>query len=683
MSFKRWIVSKADKDLAAQLSEESGIHPFLVYLLTMRGIDTVEDVSEFLLGGEWTDDPFAFADMDVAVERIQRTLDTQETIAVFGDYDADGVTATVLLYSYLRDRGARVSYLVPEREGTGYGLHTETIDTLADRGATLIITVDNGIAAVEEVAYAATKGIDVVVTDHHQPQDTLPAAVAVVDPHRVDCGSEWKDYAGVGVAFKLICALEGDADGLLAEYADLVAVGTLADVMPLQRENRMLVREGVRKLNQDPRLGFHALAQAAGSGDKPLTSTSTVFTIAPRINAAGRMGSADKAVRLLLEEDAAQAASLAQEIQQMNVERQTVEQDILRQVEQQLLAHPAWLTQRVLVISGDHWHHGVVGIIAARITERYGKPCIILSQDEDKARGSGRSIKGFSLFEALQSCADMLLNYGGHELAAGVTVAADRVDEFRERINRYAAQQFPHMPVPELTIDCKLRPSQVDVEKLSLLAALEPTGAGNPAPLFGLFRMRLDNIVPVGGGKHLRLSVSRDDVRLAAMKFQTTAENFAIPCGATVNLVVTLERNEYRGVVSPSLIVRDIRPAAVEQEEVLDGLWRFEQMQRRELTASGDLPAPTREQLGALYRYLRAHPQWEGTVDQLLFATAEQRFAPATLLCMLQILQEAQLIRWQDQGTLYHIETPKAAGKADLQQTPTMQYLVSLGETTV
>lgn len=675
MSYKRWIVSTADRDEAAQLAEDSGIHPFLIYLLTMRGIRTVEEVSEFLLGGEWTDDPMAFADMDKAVERIRRALDEQETIAVFGDYDADGVTATVLLYSYLLDQGARVSYLVPEREGGGYGMHKDTVDTLADRGVTLIITVDNGIAAVDEVAYAASKGIDVVVTDHHRPQETLPQAVAVVDPHRADCGSEWKEYAGVGVAFKLVCALEEDAEGPLAQYADLVAVGTLADVMPLWLENRMLVRAGLRKLNEDPRLGFAKLAEAAGMADKAFTASSAVFILAPRINAAGRMGSADKAVRLLLSEDVGEAAGLAAEIQKMNADRQATETAIMEQVDAQLAAHPAWLTQRVLVISGEDWHSGVIGIIAARITDRYGKPCILFSVKDGRAKGSGRSIKGFSLFDAIQSCESYVETFGGHELAAGVTVAAEGVEAFREAINRYAATRMERMPVPELHIDCKLRPSQVDVEKLGLLAALEPTGTGNPAPLFGLFNMRLDNIMPVGNGKHLRLSISREDVRLSAMKFQTTPQAFSIPCGTIVDLVVSMERNEYHGMVSPSLIVKDIRPASIDQEAMLEALHTFERIRRRELTPGDAVAVPAREQLAAVYRYLRTHTPWEGPVEQLYLAVAEAIPSPCTMLIGLQVLEEAALIHWQDRGILYHIDTPKTEGKTDLNQTPTMQYL--------
>ncbi len=673
MSFKRWVLSTTDKDEAAQLAEDSCIHPFLIYLLTMRGIHTVEEVSEFLLGGEWSDDPMAFADMDKAVDRIHRALDAGESMAVYGDYDADGVTSTAMLYSYLRDKGARVSYLVPEREGTGYGMHKETVDELADRGVTLIITVDNGITAVEEVASAAQKGIDVVVTDHHRPQEELPDAIAVVDPHRVDCGSEWKEYAGVGVAFKLICALEEDVDFPLEEYADLVAIGTLADVMPLQQENRMLVRAGLHKLNTNPRLGLSKLAEVAGVGEKEMTASSAVYTLAPRINAAGRMGSADKAVRLLLSEDVGEAAALANEIQQMNIDRQATEATIMIQVEEMLSAHPDWLAERVLVISGDDWHCGVIGIIAARITERYGKPCILFSVQDGIAKGSGRSIKGFSLFDAIASCAEYTESFGGHELAAGVSVAADRVDEFRAAINRYAAG-LETTPVPELTIDCKLRPSQVDVEKLGLLAALEPTGAGNPAPLFGLYNMRLDNVMPVGNGKHLRLSISREDTRLSAMKFQSTTADFSIPCGTIVNLVVSMEKNEYHGVISPSLIVKDIRPASIDQESLLSDMAIFGSVQRREGDAA-DTAAPTREELGGVYRFLRAHPTWNGPVEQLYFLLQESVSSVLSMLLCLQVLHEAGLIIWQDRGILYHIETPKAEGKTDLMQTPTMQFI--------
>lgn len=290
MSVKRWTVAQPDGDLAANLAEECEIHPFLALLLTTRGVTNLEEATDFLVNGEIGDDVFAFADMDAAVERIQRAIDSYERIAVFGDYDADGVTATALLYDFLAKREADVVYYIPQREGEGYGLHRDSVEKLKEMGAKLLITVDNGIAALEEAAYAAELGMDVVITDHHQPQEALPQAVAVVDPHRPDCGSACKDYAGVGVAFKLICALDGDADQMMEEYGDLVALGTLADVMQLRGENRTLVRRGLQVMNERRRPGLAKLMEVAGVGDKRVTASTAVFTLAPRINAAGPDG---------------------------------------------------------------------------------------------------------------------------------------------------------------------------------------------------------------------------------------------------------------------------------------------------------------------------------------------------------------------------------------------------------
>lgn len=303
MSVKRWIVAQPDGDLAANLAEECEIHPFLALLLTTRGVTNLEEATDFLVNGEIGDDVFAFADMDAAVERIQRAIDNHERIAVFGDYDADGVTATALLYDFLAKREADVVYYIPQREGEGYGLHRDSVDKLKEMGAKLLVTVDNGIAALEEAAYAAELGMDVVITDHHQPQEALPQAVAVVDPHRPDCGSACKDYAGVGVAFKLICALDGDADQMMEEYGDLVALGTLADVMQLRGENRTLVRRGLQVMNERRRPGLTKLMDVAGVGGKRVTASTAVFTLAPRINAAGRMGSPETAAKLLLTDD--------------------------------------------------------------------------------------------------------------------------------------------------------------------------------------------------------------------------------------------------------------------------------------------------------------------------------------------------------------------------------------------
>ena len=673
MSVRRWIVPKLDKEGASLLAEECGLHPFLALLLHSRGIRTTEDVQRFLWDDE-EEDPFLFADMDAAAERIQRAVDEGEPMCIFGDYDADGITSTVLLYLYLREQNARVQYYIPRRE-EGYGLNTAKLDELAAAGVTLVVTVDNGISAIEEAAHAKALGLDLVITDHHQPQETLPDAVAVVDPHRRDCPSAFKDYAGVGVAYKLVCALDGDPAAVLERYGDLVALGTLADVMPLKGENRRLVRQGLRHIADTPRPGVQALLQVAGAAQRQLTATGAVFTIAPRINAAGRMGCPDKAAQLMLAEGAEEAAALADELQAFNVRRQQTETEILAEAQKQLWAHPEKQHDRVLVLAGKGWHPGVIGIIAARLLEHYGKPCLVLSvTEEGVAKGSGRSLPGFSLFEALSACDDELLGFGGHELAAGVTLRAENIDAFSAQINRYAAVHFPQMPLRELTLDCKLRPSQIDLEKLQILSAMEPFGAGNPVPLFGLFSMKLDNITPVGNGRHLRLSVSRDGCRLSAMLFNCTVEELIIPCGSTVDLAVTLDKNEYHGVVSPSIYVKDIRFSDLDQEELIEDERAFERLYRRE----GDpqtYTAPTREQTAAVYRLIRSAAPFKGTPDQLFHALGGRAGSYTVMLTALEVLGEAGLIRREDFGDRLHIDIMPTDAKADLARTPLMRYL--------
>lgn len=677
--FKRWILTTPDKERASLLAEESGLHPFLAFLMTLRGIDTAELAADFLGLTDQTEDPFSLIDMDVAVDRVQRAIDDHEKIAIFGDYDADGVTATALVYLYLQSRGADVEYRIPTRQGEGYGLNEPSIRELKDRGVQLIITVDNGISAIDEVKLAVELGLDVVVTDHHRPQGELPPAVAVVDPHREDCFSEFKGYAGVGVAYKLVSALEGDSDTVLEQYADLIALGTLADVMPLQGENRGLIRKGLQKLNENPNIGLKALSIVAGMDGKRHTAGTTAFTIAPRINAAGRVGNPDISAKLLMCDDEELAVQYAEQLQQWNVERQSMESAILKQLTDQLDRHPERLAARVLVLQGADWHVGVIGIIAARIMERYGKPCIILSVSNGEARGSGRSVAGFSLFEAIAACSDCLEGYGGHEMAAGLSLSASDIPKFRAAINAYAEEQYPEMPVAPLKIDCKLRPSQIDVEKLELLAAMEPFGAGNPAPVFGLYQMRLDNVTPVGGGKHLRLSVSRDNTKLTVMKFQTTPEQFPIECGSLINVVVTIERNELRGVVSPSLIAKDIRYADTDQEAVIRSYaLRDDVVAHRALDAeTAKEITPTRDDTAAVYRFLRAKGGFCGSIEQLQHLVRQESVTFARLQMILQILQQASLVSICDNGDYLNIQVLPAEGKADLQETDTMKYLVS------
>lgn len=671
MAYKRWIYSQLDKELAGELSAESGLDPLLCLLLTGRGITDVEQAMEFLVGNELLCDPFSYIDMDLAVDRIQRAIDDGESIAVYGDYDADGITATVLLYSYLRSKGSRVIYRLPRRDGEGYGLHRESIDELSQNGVELIVTVDNGVAAVDEIAYAASCGIDVVVTDHHQPPEILPSAVAVVDPHRKDCPSDFKDLAGVGVAFQLVCALEGDVDRIFEDYGDLVALGTLADMMPLHGDNRVLVRRGLQQINRrDARLGICRLREFGGT-ERAMNATGVAFTLAPRINAAGRMGDPYKAAQLLLSENEEEATALAGEIHQLNNDRQTTESVILKELLLGLDSTAELLSDRVLVVWGEHWHQGVLGIIAARLMERFGKPCLVLNVENGIARGSGRSMKGFSLFEALHACEDCLLGYGGHEQAAGLTLEADRLEEFRQRINAYAAQTAPQMPVLELPLDCRLRPGQITPEMLLSLTALEPVGSGNPRPMFGLSRMTLERIEAVGNGKHLRLTLTRDGARITAMKFSTTPESFPFRSGETVELAVVLDRNEYRGTVSVSVIVRDIRHTDLPQEEMLDAIARVDSVIRRE---TREKRFPDRERIARVYRFLKQQP-YVGSLDVLCVRLRSADMSCTDILLACRILREAGLIEWRDEGDTVFIAVRETANKVDLSMTATARFL--------
>ena len=674
MAMRKWVLPELDTNAAAMLAEECELNPFLALLLTTRGIKTADEAMAFLLGDAF-DDPFMLVDMDLAVERINRAVDEGEKIMVYGDYDVDGITATTLLFSYLKEQGADVLYRLPTREGDGYGLHNAVIDEFAAKDISLVVTVDNGIAAVEEVAYAASKGIDVVVTDHHHPQNELPAAVAVVDPHRADCPSGCVNYAGVGVAYLLVCALEGDSDAVIEKYGDLVALGTLADVMPLTGTTRNLVRNGLRVMNHLRRPGIRALVETAGLADKELTATRVVFTLSPRLNAAGRMDDPQIAVKLLLEEEYDVALALAEEIQTCNAQRQATEAAILKEVDAWLRENPQEAAARVLVVEGKEWPVGVIGILAARLTERYGRPSIVLSVKDGIAKGSGRSIDGFSLFDALCAVEDTAITFGGHELAAGVTLEADKIALFKERINAYAAERYPQMPHAELRIDVKLRPSGIDVEKLMLLSALEPFGAGNPVPVFGLFGMRLDNITPVGNGKHLRLSFSKGNVRHSILKFNAAYVDCPLVCGDVFDLAVTLEKNVYKGVISPTILLKDMRYANTDQAFMLDTMQRFDAIMRRETRDDGARLLPSRDKMAALYRYLTKRETFVGTLEQLYHLLGDMTFSPLSMRLLLEIWREAALIKLEDFGDALHISLLPSTEKRDLTATALWQHL--------
>ncbi len=679
---KQWRLSQPDKTLAAELAESCELHPFLSLLLTSRGIDSPEEALSFLTGSQEECDPYDFVDMDKAVERIRLALDRKERILVFGDYDVDGITATVSLYSYLKDKGANVTYKIPLRVD-GYGMHTADIDEASADGVQLIITVDTGISLRDEVQHAADAGMDMVITDHHQPPPFLPKAVAVVDPHREDCDSPCKEFAGVGVAFMLLCALEGDGERIFNAYGDLLALGTLADAMSLRGFTRDLTRRGMTCLNTSRRPGLVALRQIAGCDKADMTAATVAYSLVPRLNACGRVSNPDIAARLLMARDEQEAVILAEELQACNTLRQNISADIATQVQRQLEDNPAWLYDRVIVLSGDGWHTGVLGIVAARISERYGKPAFVLSVGEDGvAHGSGRGMHGFSLFEALRSCEPLLVAYGGHEQAAGVTLHQSQITSFREAINAYALAHYPQMPALGLDVAFRLRPEQIDVEKLALLQLLEPFGNGNPAPLFGLFHMQLDNIAGFGNGSHTRLSLSRNDVRISVVRFGMPPEQFPVPCGSMVNCIVSLERNEYRGHLNVSVRLRDISYADTDRERLRQDVLLFESVMRREQRPDPSLFLPNREQLARLYGLFHHCGTWSGTLEQLLMAVCRAgngdtivEMTTLQMLTALELWRECRLIQITDQGDYLTVVLIPATGKVDLTATALWKYI--------
>lgn len=566
MQFKNWKIRPVDKELASELAEECDVDSFVALIAAGRGYDEPELLEEFLTDEVILSDPYELKDINIAAEVINEAIFADKKIAVFGDYDVDGVTATALMYSYLRSRNARVSYYIPDREKDGYGINLNAVDKMKADNIELIITVDNGISACDEIRYAKSLGMSVVVTDHHLPPGLLPEADAVVDPHREDDISAFKDICGVFVAFKVVCAIEGRSpEELLYDYGDLVALGTLADVMPLVNENRVVVREGINLIANGSRRGLSALMRAAGIEDYQLTATRAAFGLAPRINAAGRMGDAARAAELLLTDDDEMAFGLAEILNNENIRRQTYEKQILSEAIN-MVEKKGYKNDRVIVVSGNDWHCGVIGIVAARICEKYGKPAIVLSLSNGIANGSARSIKGFSIYEAISECSYVLTKFGGHEMAAGITLYEDSVESFRKIINEYALTKDRIMP--ELWLDCKLNPAALSIEVAEDIKLLEPFGTGNTVPVFGIYDVRIDKISPVGQGKHLRLGFSKGETSFSAMLFGTTKNAFAFNIGDTVDIAVTVDVNLYNNLPSLTVSVKDIRLSGVDESKL-------------------------------------------------------------------------------------------------------------------
>lgn len=673
---RKWSVAQLNKADALKLSESMGIPMLLSVLLNIRGFTDEEQIRNFLSDEPMFHDPFEIKDMDKAVERIKQAVEEYEKICVYGDYDADGVTATALLYSYLQSVGADVTYYIPSRADEGYGMNMDAITQLGEDGVKLIITVDNGISAFEEIAYACSLGIDTVVTDHHTVPEVIPEAVAVVDPHQEDCRSSFKELSGVGVAFKLIMAKEGeyfDLEQILENFSDLAALGTIGDIVSLTDENRSLVKQGIKYIQNTDRVGIRALLKSAGYEDKPITSGSLAYTVVPRINAVGRLGLSTRSVELLLTEDEAMAESLAEELTEDNRTRQQIERDILSEIDEMIKNDPSLIQQSIIIIDGDNWHQGVIGIVAARVKGAFGKPCIIISREGESARASGRSIEGFSLSDAIFSCSDLLIHFGGHPMAVGFSLDSVNIDLFKDAIYDYV-DCLDDMPLPELRLDCKLNPSLLDLSLLDSIQSLEPFGAGNPVPVFGLYNMRIDEIKELSGGKHHKLTVSRDNARVTVMCFNTDTTGFHYSIGDIVDLAVTLDKNFYAGNTYLSVIVRDMKLSSVDTEAELKSQRIFEKFCTGKSIAVSDARSilPDRNDFSTVYRYLRAQGGYTSTVDML---SVKLSLSLGKLRIVLTAMAELGLIEMREGMTNAEIKLCEVTSKVDLDSAPIIREL--------
>jgi len=673
---KKWRICRPDEMISKKLSSSSDLSPLCADVLVSRGITSLDAASDFLSADE-LEDPFVTADMEKAVSVINEAAENGSRICIYGDYDCDGITSSVILYSYLECIGADVSCYIPERS-EGYGLNTDAVRKIADEGTDLIITVDNGISALEEAKLIKELGMKLVITDHHQPGNVLPEADAIVNPHRTDCPSHFKNLCGAGVALKLVAALDGgDYEMALEQFGDLAALGTVADVVELNGENRFIVQMGLQYIKNTERCGLIELMRTAGLLDengecKKISSTTVAFMIAPRINAAGRFGSPRQAFDLLMCDDPDEAERLAEELNDLNRQRKETEQEIMQQIYDDINADPKLISERVLVFSGEGWHHGVIGIVAARIEEQYGKPCFIITREGDAARGSARAFGDFSVYECLDYCSGVLEKYGGHQGAGGFSLKTDDIEDFRKLILEYALANHEEMPVLTITADKLLMPSDISLQNALSLEMLEPFGEGNRQPLFAVTGAVIDEVISLSNGAHTKLRINYGGIMFTALMFRVRPEDAGIAVNEKWDFIVSLDINEFNGRRSVNLNVCDFRRSGINQESFFAAGMAYEKYIRNE-----ELPeayykrmTPQREELVKVYSAIGESP-----VRMIpLFA----RFDARTInyckfrIC-LDIFRDTGLISYDYSNDT--VSRLKVSGKVSLENSNTLREL--------
>lgn len=641
---KKWSILKADPDSADNITKKSNLSRLCAEILAGRGFDTIKKASDFF-GCRSLSDPFLLKDMDKAVETINSAVENQELICIYGDYDCDGIMSTVILYSYLQYSGADIIYYIPER-CEGYGMNEKAVRFLKEQGVSLIITVDNGISAYNEITLAKELGMKVVVTDHHTVPDILPPADAVVDPKQNDCFSPFKKLCGAGVALKLAAALDGgDYSAVCEQFSDLAGIATIADIVELSGENRLIASDCLHYIQNTENPGLSALISASGLDQSDITSTDIAFMIAPRINASGRFGSPRTAVELFLCDDEDRAAELAAELCTLNQQRKNCENEIMSEIEQIITECPSVLNERVLVFAKEGWHCGVIGIISAKITERFGKPSFIISIGETESRGSARGIEGYSVYDALYSVSSVLTHFGGHTGAGGFSLSTENIRNFIEGLLGHARTVYLNMPIKTECADKLLSPSDLTLENITSLSALEPFGEGNKRPLFAIVGAKATEIIPLSNGKHTKIKINYSGILLDVLFFGKKTESIGINTGDCIDLLVTLEINKYNGRTSISAKAADYRYHGINQAKYFSAKEIYESYKRSEniMQPLYERMLPSREELLTVYKCVNRNGI---AFDSLLFKISLNSMNFCKLRICLDILEELELITY-------------------------------------
>ena len=666
MGIKQWILPNNKS-----LRSKNNISEFIFDILENRNIEK-DKIKNFLYNNNLFSDPYDFIDMDKLSKRLKTAIKNFEKICIYGDYDADGITATTLIYSYLKSKKANVTYFIPDREKNGYGLSIETINTLKKQNVSLIFTVDNGISSEKEIEYANSIGIDTIITDHHKPPEKLPNAIAVVDPHRYDCNSKFKNFSGVGVAFKTIEAMEKESkniDELLSKYSDLVAIGAIGDSIELFDETRNMVKIGLENISRSNRPGIKVILKHLNLYKKNVTAMNVAYGIVPKINATGRISSAELSLKLLLSQTEKEAEKIYSEIFNFNEKRKETEKKITMQINNHLNKNPYYKHRPIIIVYNKGWHNGVIGIVASKISEKYGKPSILITYEGDSARGSCRSIEGFCIHTAISSCSGGLDRFGGHPMAAGINLKTINIKNFEEDIINYC-KLYGDMPYPKLRLDFKLDPESISLQMMYELQKLEPFGEGNPEPIFYIQNMSLQDVISIGGNKHIKLKLQNETTCIEVLYFNNLKKDFLYEIGDKLDLAVTLNINTYKNKHTVSLYLVDLKLSQINTSEILEQKKKYENFKlgqiKKEITKSIYF---NRNDFVCVYNYLRKKQSTRHRIDVINYKIGWKEFDTFKLYIIIDVLEELNVINVSWDADEFEITLNKLNKKIDLKNS--------------